>query len=94
MISPSFWIRYRQWRYAVFMPLFIVTFWLTRGDVDDSPRMKIGIGLSLLLGLAYLVEELAWMAQKQGRPCSSCGERVRVKSFSPRIHCPRCGHSE
>jgi len=62
-----------------------------KGEPTESARWYFGIGIALLLGTAYVAEEIVWIARRQGRPCASCGQKIRLKPFSLRINCPYCG---
>ena len=57
----------------------------------ESAGWFAGIGIVVLLGAAYVGEEIVWMVQNRGRPCGGCGQRIRLRPFSLRIHCPHCG---
>jgi len=85
------WSLYRKWKIAFTFPLVILAGWLMRGGPDGSLRWQTGIALIVFLAIMYLAEELVWMAQDRGRPCSDCGERVQLKPFRLRLRCPRCG---
>lgn len=89
------WTHYRKWKHAFFWPLAILAgIFLKEVDLPDrekSFQFYAGLAIVLSLGVAYLVEEMVWMAQRKGRPCGHCGQRVQMKSFSVRMKCPHCG---
>jgi formamidopyrimidine-DNA glycosylase len=62
-----------------------------RGEPELSAWWGMGLGVALVLGAAYLAEEIVWMFRRQGRPCRHCGQKVRMKSFSVLTTCPHCG---
>jgi hypothetical protein len=85
------WTRYRRWKHALVLPLAALALWLIRGEPDASAKWFGGIGIAVLLGAAYVAEEIMWMVQKQGRPCAACGQKIHLRPFSLRIRCPHCG---
>jgi hypothetical protein len=85
------WTRYRRWKHVLVFPLAMLALWLMRGEPDESARWYVGIGIAVLLGFAYVAEEIVWIVQQRGRPCAECGQRIHLKPFSLRIHCPYCG---
>jgi hypothetical protein len=85
------WTKYRQWKPVLVPPLAALALFLLNRNSEVSADEYCGIGISILLGLAYLVEEIVWMAQGRGRPCPSCGQRVHLKAFSVQLSCPHCG---
>ena len=86
----DFWTRYRKWKHLLVAPLVGLGLLLMRGEPDKSPRWLIGIGISAVLVLAYVIEEIVWITQKRGRPCPNCGERVVLKPFTVQLFCPHC----
>ena len=84
------WKQYRKWKHLLTFPLVLVGLVLMWGDPNDSARWYIGMGIAVLLGGAYLCEEIVWIVQNRGRPCPSCGERVRLKPFMVKLRCPHC----
>ena len=88
------WTGYRTWKRALVLPLVILALLLMRGEPNDSARWKVGIGMVMLLGIAYIAEEIVGIAQNRGRPCAKCGQRFRLRPFSLRVRCPHCGHCE
>jgi hypothetical protein len=87
----SIFARYRHWKHLWVPPLLVLGLLLMNGEPDDSPRWWIGTGLALVLGLAYVTEEVLWMVRNQGRPCDACGRTFRPKSFRLTVRCPHCG---
>ena len=88
------WQRYRKWKSAILFPAIGIVTLLSSDQQFDSPRGKVGIGIGVALLVAYLAEEIIWMAQRRGRPCLRCGIRVHVKSFRWPIPCPHCGRKD
>lgn len=88
------WTRYRKLRHVLVFPLVIVGLFLMRGEPEESARWYAGMGIAVLLAIAYLAEETVWIAQNRRRPCGKCGQRIRVRPFSLRFRSPHCGHSE
>jgi hypothetical protein len=37
-----------------------------RGEPNDSARWKLGMGIAVLLIMAYLAEEIVWITQNRG----------------------------
>ena len=92
--SPSdstFWTRYRRWKHAVGFPLVILALFLMKEQPEMAPLWFTGLAIAGFLVIAYLGEEIFWIAQRRGRPCSSCGEKVQLRPFSLRTRCPHCG---
>jgi hypothetical protein len=87
-------MRYRKWKHALVAPLVTLALLLMRGEPKESARWFAGIGIAVMLGVAYLSEEVVWIVQNQGRPCAACGQRIHVKPFSLSIRCPHCGSVE
>jgi len=85
------WKRYRKWKHALVFPLAILALWLMRGEPTETARWQFSIGIAVLLGIAYLAEEIVWIAQNRGCPCPDCGQRIHLKPFSLRVRCPYCG---
>ena len=83
--------RYRRWKHALALPLVALAVVLMRREPHESAGWFAGIGIVVLLGAAYVGEEIVWMVQNRGRPCGGCGQRIRLRPFSLRIHCPHCG---
>jgi hypothetical protein len=81
----------RKWKHVVIPLLAILALWLMRGEPDESARWSVGIVISAVLVVAYVAEEIVWIAQNRGRPCSNCGQRIQLKPFRVRIRCPHCG---
>ncbi len=87
------WTQYRKWRHLLTLPLFLLGAVLLGLAPEPSTLGYIGIGIIVLLGGAYLGEEIVWIVQNRGRPCPNCGNRVRLKPFMVRLDCPHCGKS-
>ncbi len=85
------WKRYRKLKPVGVPLLAAAALWLMRGAPDESARWSVGIGIAALLVIAYVVEEIVWMAQNRGRPCAACGQRIHLRPFSLSIRCPHCG---
>ena len=88
------WTRYRKWKHVLVFPLALLALFFMRGQPDDSARWKTGMGIAVLLGIAYLAEEIVWIAQNRGRPCPKCGQRIHLRPFTLRVRCPHCGNWE
>jgi DNA-directed RNA polymerase subunit RPC12/RpoP len=88
------WTHYHKWKSALAVPIIVIGYLLIGREPDASPQGKAGIILVGLMVLAYLAEEIVWIAKHQGRPCANCSQKIRVKPFVPRILCPHCGHRE
>ena len=85
------WDGYRRWRRA-FVPVVITaSLALMKLNAEDSALWRAGVVLAAAMGLAYVIEEIAWNLKSEGRPCSNCGEKAQLKSFSIRNICPHCG---
>ena len=74
--------------------LAVVALGLMNGTPNSSPRWYVGGAITVALCLAYLVEEMVWMARNQGRPCAKCGRGLRVKPFRLHLRCPHCGEMQ
>ena len=64
---------------------------LMKLNAEDSALWRAGVVLAAAMGLAYVIEEIARNLKSEGRPCSNCGEKAQLKSFSIRNICPHCG---
>lgn len=84
------WTKYRIWKHILGFPLLLLGWFLMKTSPEVSPQWFIGLGLALCLIIAYVAEEIVWMAKRQGRPCGQCGEKVRMKSFRVAAQCPHC----
>ena len=71
--------------------LIPLALFLMKGKPQQSARWDAGMSIAALLAVAYVSEEIFWIVQRKGRPCSSCGQKIHLKPFSVRIHCPYCG---
>jgi len=85
------WNRYRKLKPLTSTLLVCVAILLMTGNPDTSPRWIAGIGIAAVLVLAYLSEEIVWMALNQGRPCAKCGRGLRVQPFRLHLRCAHCG---
>jgi hypothetical protein len=85
------WTQYRKWKHLLTFPLVLLGLVLMRGHPGESARWYIGMTIAVLLGGAYLCEEIVWIVKNRGRPCPSCGRGVRLKPFMVRLRCPHCG---
>lgn len=88
------WDHYRRLKPVLGVALAFVALWLMRGQPDASARWLVGIGIAAVLILAYVLEEVVWMARNQGRPCSKCGRALRVRPFRLHLRCPHCGETQ
>lgn len=89
--SSTFWSRFRRWKAAVVPSLVFLGLFLMRGEPSDAPRWRVAIALVACLGAAYVIEEVFWIAKNRGRPCGSCGNLLKLRPFSLRTRCDRCG---
>lgn len=87
------WTRYRRWKSWIVMALMILAYSLIQLAPEGSAGWKAGIIIVLCLGVAYLAEEVVWMAKRQGRPCGHCGQKVQLKPFRVLTTCPHCGQA-
>ena len=87
------WARYRKWKHALVLPLFAVGWLSLKFSPDGSIPQKIGLACAVLFFGGYLVEEVVWIAQKRGRPCPACGQRLDLKPFRIYSRCPYCKKS-
>lgn len=87
------WTRYRKWKSWLVGALMILAYFLIQLEAEGSAMWKAGIIIAALLGIAYLVEEIVWMAKRQRRPCGHCGQKVQMKSFRVLTTCPHCGQA-
>jgi hypothetical protein len=87
------WARYRKWKHALVLPLFAVGWLSLKFSPDGSIQQKIGLACAVLFWGGYLVEEVVWIAQKRGRPCPACGQRLDLKPFRIYSRCPYCKKS-
>jgi hypothetical protein len=85
------WARFRKWKHAVALPLAIGAGLLIRREPTGSALSNAGIIIAIALGLTYVIEEVVWGLRRKGRPCASCGQFMRLRSFSVRTTCPHCG---
>jgi len=88
------WTRYHKWKHVLVPPLALLALFFMKAEPDDSAMLRAGMGIAVLLGIAYLAEEIVWIAQNRGRPCSQCGQRIHLRPFTLRVRCPHCGHCE
>ncbi len=82
---------YRLWKNILCIPLVLLALLLMKTAPELSPKWVTGLVIALLLGVAYVTEEIFWMTQHQGRPCRHCGKMVPMKSFTVVATCPHCG---
>jgi hypothetical protein len=85
------WTQYRRWKHALIFPLAALAWLLMNGEPEFSLRWSVGLGLAVTLGVAYLAEEMVWIAKRQGRPCGHCGRKIPLESFRVLTTCPHCG---
>ena len=85
------WTRLRRWRYVAAPFAVAAAYGLLNMWPEGSAAWYAGIAIAGVLGLAYVIEEVVWNWQGAGRPCTHCGHRVSMKSFSVSNTCPRCG---
>lgn len=84
------WRTYRRWKPAAFAVSSAMALGLMHGEPDDSARWKVAIVITVALATVYVVEEVLWIVKKQGRPCPSCDQRIRMKPFRVQFKCPHC----
>lgn len=89
--EPTKWTSYRRWKNGLVVALLIAAGLLIRAGAEGSTRWTAGVALVVLLGVAYLAEEIVWMAKRQGRPCGYCGGKVQLQAFRVFGNCPHCG---
>lgn len=87
------WEKYRKLKHVAVMPLAALAWWLLTHGRELTLVRYLGLLIGVLLGVAYLVEEIVWISLKRGRPCGNCGKRVRLQSFSVQSTCPHCGRT-
>jgi hypothetical protein len=87
----SMWTKYRGWKHLLVFPLVVIALMLLGRSPGASAAGYVGLGIVALLGLAHLAEEVVWTTWKGGRPCPSCGQRLRLKPFRVQLSCPHCG---
>ena len=87
------WTKYRNWKHVSFPVMLALGWWLLKAYPEMSSAWLAGIVIIAALVLFYLVEEVVWITKQQGRPCGSCGERVKIKSFRVQTVCPHCGET-
>jgi hypothetical protein len=85
------WTKIRAWKHAIAPPLAVIALVLMREFAELTVAWSIGFALAVLLGVAYVGEEIFWNLRRGGRTCASCGERYRVRSFRFQDRCPHCG---
>lgn len=85
------WDRIRKWKHAAIPMLMAVASVLLTQAREGSTVWFVGLGLVGIMGVAYLIEEVAWNIHEGGRPCAACGQPVRMRSFRVRNTCPGCG---
>ncbi len=85
------WARFRMWKNLVAPMLVAVGSLLLTRAPEQSAAWFVAIGMVVLVGLAYLFEEAVRDARGGGRPCATCGQRVRMRSFRVQNTCPGCG---
>ena len=85
------WKHYRIWKHLLCFPLVILALFLMKAAPEVSPQWVTGLVIALLLAVAYVADEIAWIAKRKGRPCGHCGQNVQMKSFSVLTTCPHCG---
>jgi hypothetical protein len=87
------WARNRKWKHALVPLLVAVGYCSLKFSPDGSLQQKIGLACAVLFFGGYLVEEVVWIAQKRGRPCPACGQRLDLKPFRIYSRCPYCKKS-
>ena len=55
------WKRYRIWKRRLSFPLVILALLLMKAAPELSPQWFTGLAIALLLAVAYLAGEIAWM---------------------------------
>jgi hypothetical protein len=86
------WAGYRRYRHMVVWPLvglagILMVSW------PEHPAAWIGAACVGLLGISYLIEEIAWRLEGLGRPCPHCGQRAQLRSFRIRSVCSNYGQT-
>jgi len=89
--TTQMWNRYRWWKHVVAPVLAVLAYILMSGEPAATFSWDLGIGVSLFLAVAYVGEEVFWIAGNRGRPCSYCGGFLRLKPFRLQYRCPHCG---
>lgn len=84
------WTRYRWVKHILGFPLVLAALFLMIISAESSPPWYAGMVIALLLGIAYVAEEIVWISRRAGRPCARCGEKVPMKSFRVQMTCPQC----
>ena len=56
------WELYRVWKNRVGFPLVVLALLLMNAGAEFSPQWYAGMGITLCLVAAYVVEEIIWMA--------------------------------
>jgi hypothetical protein len=85
------WLQYRMWKHALGLPLVLLALLLMKKAPETSLQWYLGLGIALSLTAAYLIEEIVWISNRQGRPCGQCGQKIPMKSFTVVAQCPHCG---
>lgn len=85
------WDRYRKLKPGAATVLIVVAALSLTGTPDTSMRWLVGVAAASMLILAYLAEEVVWIARNRGRPCPKCGALMKVQAFRLQTRCPRCG---
>ncbi len=84
------WERFRTWKPRVVPLLTAVALFMMTQSAEGSASWYAGLVLALALGLAYVIEEVVWNLGRSGRPGTSCGHPVFIRSFRVRNVCPNC----
>lgn len=85
------WTQYRRWKSWITLVLGILAYSFIQLTNEGSGTWKAGIIILACLGVAYVTEEIIWMAKRQGRPCGHCGQKVQMRAFRVTTTCPHCG---
>jgi hypothetical protein len=87
------WTQYRRWRRWCAGALMTLAYCLITLSSASSAGVKAGVIIALCVAVAYLAEEVIWIARRQGRPCGHCGQKVPMKAFRVMATCPHCGEA-
>jgi hypothetical protein len=86
--------QYRRIKPAAGLVMGGVALLLMNGNPDTSARWYFGMGIAIVMIVAYLAEEIVWMVRNQGRPCAKCGKLLHVRAFRLHSRCSECGEAQ
>lgn len=88
------WQQARRWRATILVLAAPIAAWILRNNLDDLGWMQIAAVIVIgLLGLSYVIFEVAWNLSGTVRPCSHCGHEIQMRTFGVYHTCPKCGES-